>query len=187
MSDRFSTLLRALFETFTVTPTSGQIMGYRMALDDIPMADLELGIRRAMATCKFLPKPVELRELCGVLTVQARAALAWAAAKKAVHAVSAYGSVDFEDPVINAVIHNLGGWKDFCGRDADTFESFTRKDFERLYTIFAANGVDEERGAYCRGIFDQPPPRRKFPVGYAVTPARSLGPVAEAMQLEPKP
>ena len=165
--DQFETLLRALFETFGQTPTAGQILGYRMAMDDVPIEDLERGVRRAMRDSKFLPKPVELRELAGVISLSARAALAWSAAKKAVHSIGSYGSVDFEDPTINAVIRNMGGWKEFCGRDADTFETFTRKDFERIYQLFAAGQVGE-MGRYLTGIHNEPQPRRRFPVGYDV-------------------
>lgn len=174
--DRFDVLLRALFETFGQTPTAGQLMGYRMALDDIDPADLEKGIRRAMNELKFLPKPVELRELSGEMSMATRAALAWGAAKKAVHSLSAYSSPDFEDPVINAVIRNMGGWVDFCGRDAETFETFTRKDFERIYQSFGSYGVSAEMAAPLRGIHSEEREKRVL-VGYPVEKRRlSLAP-----------
>jgi hypothetical protein len=167
--DDLEVLLRALFETFGITPTAGQIMGYRMALDDVPMSDIERGIRKAMRDSKFMPKPVELRELSGEMPWTTKAALAWGAVKKAIHSHGAYACVDFADPAINAVIRNMGGWVELCGRDAATFETFTRKDFERIYLLLAPGGVDRGAGAYLRGIFEGPP--RRIGVPYAAPKA----------------
>ena len=139
--DMFMALLRALFETFGVQPTQGQILGYRMALDGLDVADVEQGIGRAIRELKFMPKPAELRELAGVMPAPTRAILAWGAVKKAVHALSAYGSPDFDDPVINATTRNMGGWVRLCGRDASEFDTWVRKDFERIYVSMLTGGV----------------------------------------------
>lgn len=164
---RFTTLIRALVESFGAKYTDGMLMGYRLGLDGIPLEDIERGVQRALKECKFMPKPVELRDMSGVTPLAVKAALAWTAVKKAVHSLSAYGSPDFEDPVVNAVIRNMGGWVQFCGRDSDTFETFTRKDFERLFVLFAPNGVSQAAGQHLVGIHSSERPKL-VPVGYEV-------------------
>lgn len=157
--DRFEALLRALFETFGQEPTPGQILGYRLALDSLPIAELELGIARAMRSLKFLPKPVELRALAGVMATDTRAILAWGVVKQTVHRLSAYGSPDFDDPVINAAIRNMGGWIRLCNSPAEEFDTWVRKDFERIYAHLSVNGVSADQGRALAGIHDEAPKR----------------------------
>lgn len=162
---QFVTLTKALGETFGVTLSSAQFMGYSMGLEGIAIEDVERAVGQAIRTLKFMPKPAELREMAGELTPATRAVMAWGVVKRAVHSVGAYGSPDFDDLVVNATIRNLGGWVDFCGRDAATFETFTRKDFERVYAQLAdkAHLLGSDTTAHLKGIHDGPP--KRIPTG----------------------
>lgn len=73
-----------------------------------------------------------IRESTGGMSIDASAALAW---EKAYGALISHGnnSVVFDDPIIHAVIYNLGGWIKFCEMMSSDMK-WWRKDFERLYT-----------------------------------------------------
>jgi hypothetical protein len=55
--------LSVLAETLGETVTTGRLVGYAVALEDVPAECIQIGLERAMRECKFFPKPVELREL----------------------------------------------------------------------------------------------------------------------------
>lgn len=174
---RFEAVIYALADTFGAKLTPGQLLGYRMGLGSLLLADIELSARRAMETLKYMPKPAELRELAGAMTIDTRAILAWGVVKQTVHRLSAYGSPDFDDPVINAAIRNMGGWSRLCGADADEFDTWVRKDFERIYQHLVLQGVSAEQGRPLAGLFDEPPKR-------VVT---GLPPLVGQKQLEARP
>ena len=41
-----------------------RLVGYVELLIDIPLADLQAGMQRAMRSCKWFPKPAEIRRAC---------------------------------------------------------------------------------------------------------------------------
>jgi len=55
--------LALLAETLGEALSPGRMAGYVAALDDAPFGAVQIGLREALKTCKFFPKPVELREL----------------------------------------------------------------------------------------------------------------------------
>lgn len=62
---------------------------------------------------QFAPKPADIvRQLAGTATD--RAQVAWGKAHDAASGVGAYSDVVFDDPVIHAVITDMGGWPKFC-------------------------------------------------------------------------
>jgi hypothetical protein len=62
---------------------------------------------------QFLPKPADIvRALSG--THEDRSLLAWGKTFEAMQRVGQYSSVVFDDPVIHAVISDLGGWPKLC-------------------------------------------------------------------------
>lgn len=149
----FVTLLRGLAETLSKTLTGGQIVGYWEALKDLPIADLRIGFGRALKTAgQFLPVPAEIRAMSGEIPISSRAALAWEAVKRAVHEITAYGSVQFDDPTTNAAVRNLGGWVDLCSSDADEFNTWRRKEFERVYAVLAAGHITEDQARPLLGM-----------------------------------
>ena len=166
---RFATLLRAMGETFGAPITSGQILGYRMALGDLPIEAIEKAVKTALGACKFMPKPAELRELAGGMTAETRAVIAWGAVKKAVHAVSIYGSVDFDDPVVNATVRNLGGWVSLCNSDAAEFDTWIRKRFEDVYVRLYKLDLHPDQTRHLPGLHGERP-KGLFVTGLPVPP-----------------
>jgi len=140
--------LTCLGEAFGRKITDVTVRVYQMALEDLPIGDVMRACKRAALEMKFFPKPVELRELAGVLSPAARAAFAWEAFSKANDQHGYYASVDFDDPIINATIRNLGGWERVSTIEGrEEFETWLRKDFERIYVRLLEAGITAEAAA----------------------------------------
>lgn len=152
---KFGVLIAALCETFQKTPTDGTFLGYEMALDDLPIERIEIAVRKAMRTCKFMPAAVELRELTGELSTTDRPRLAWGEFERAVIKHGYGNSPDFEDKLINATIRHLGGWERCCDLESEEFDKWLRKDFEATYATFMRHIPSPELCAPLVGAYEQ--------------------------------
>lgn len=153
-SDRneFSTVMRLLAATYDKEATMDVIEAYWGALKDLPLADIQHASQTARMRMEWMPRPAHLRKLAGDVEPDHRAAIAWQAVRQALSQHGTYQSVNFDDPVINATIRNLGGWVELGQKDEKDFEVWTRKEFERIYQAIYSSGVTEEAAAYLVGI-----------------------------------
>ena len=108
---------------------------YWQTLNDLSFADFKRAANQLALTTKFFPKPVEFREQV-LPDIATQAALAYAQVERAFTCAGVYASVVFDDPVIHAVLDNLGGWIEYCNQPEDNVK-WWRKDFERRYQEFA--------------------------------------------------
>jgi hypothetical protein len=157
-TQRFTAAIGALCEAFNRSPTTATFKAYEWGLDGIAIESIERASKQALRTSKFMPSPSELREMAGELKPQNRAILAWDAFKKALKEHGYYHSVDFDDKVINATIRNLGGWMK-CAEEIDSrplheFDTWFRKEFERVYVSLFASGVGGESIKYLSGYYE---------------------------------
>lgn len=84
---------------------------------------------------QFAPKPADVvRLLQGTRTD--RALLAWGKVLDAMQRVGAYQSVAFDDPVIHAVVEDIGGWVQLCRSDMAEL-SHTERRFCDSYRAYA--------------------------------------------------
>lgn len=84
---------------------------------------------------QFAPKPADvIRLLQGTKTDRARGA--WGKLMEAMQRVGAYQTVAFDDPVIHAVVEDLGGWMALCRSDFDQL-SYTEHRFCEAYRAYA--------------------------------------------------
>ena len=89
----------------------------------------------------FEPKPNDfVRELQGTFTD--RALMAWGRVSRAMAEVGAYASVDFADPVIHAVVRELGGWALIC-RVPNDEQQFLQRRFCDFFRAYTARGVPD--------------------------------------------
>lgn len=89
----------------------------------------------------FAPRPSDfVRELQGTHTD--RALMAWGRVSRAMSEVGSYASVDFGDPVIHAVVRELGGWALIC-RVPNDEQQFLQKRFCDFFRTYTARGVSE--------------------------------------------
>lgn len=140
----FVNAITGLAATFNREPTEALLAGYWMGLQDLDQNSIERACARAMLECKFMPVVRDLRELAGMLSPEQRAIKAWEAFASAVQRLGYYRSPDFDDPVINATVRNMGGWEAVCIKASDNgeeFEKFGRRDFERIYVAYCRTGI----------------------------------------------
>lgn len=84
---------------------------------------------------QFAPKPADVvKALQGTKTDRARSA--WGKVMDAMQRVGAYQSVCFDDPVIHAVIEDVGGWMGLCRSDFEQL-SYTEHRFCESYRAYA--------------------------------------------------
>lgn len=153
--EEFVTLITALSRTFSRDADEATFTGYELGLSDVPIDRLKMAIVRAIRERKFMPTVAELRELAGELTSDVRAVKAWDALQQAVVAHGYTVSVDFDDPVINATVRNLGGWERICELPASEFDKWLHKDFDRTYTALCQAGIGPDAGAPLLGYHDR--------------------------------
>ncbi|GIV51589.1 MAG: hypothetical protein KatS3mg038_2110 [Candidatus Kapaibacterium sp.] len=141
MRTRVAAAIAGLAVAFGRDPSETLISAYVWALDDLGEESIEQAVKRALKECRTMPTPAELRELAGVRRPEDQALVAWETAMRAVQRVGFYKSPDFADALINATIHNLGGWRIFVQRCDDAEDQkFLRMDFIRTYASFARCG-----------------------------------------------
>lgn len=166
----FQQILKATAASLGAEFTETMAIGYWMGLNDLSFEDFNRACMRAIRECKFFPKPVELRKMAGMISPETRAVTAWGAVAKAASGIGPYVSVDFDDPLINATIRNMGGWIDLCNKPSDDFKLWCRKDFERIYTALCESGTSSEACAPLTGMHEL----NNAPQGYECPPARRL-------------
>lgn len=152
---KFVEQIAALASAFGKEADSATYLGYWIALSDVPHERIEHAVVRAIRGNRFMPTASELRQLTGELTIQSRCVLAWESFEKAVVSFGGYRSVDFDDPVINATVNNLGGWERLCEMPPEEFSKWLRKDFERVYVNLCESGVSRESASPLIGTHDR--------------------------------
>jgi hypothetical protein len=135
-------------ETYRQSVSEVTIEAYAAGLEGMTDEQVLVAGKRAIQSCKFMPTPSELRELAGQGNA-ANAIAAWADVQRAMP-LGSYKSIDFADPLINAVVRLLGGWPallDRCGT-VDGVKWY-RIEFTKLYESLSLSGVD---GEVCRPL-----------------------------------
>lgn len=154
MADTVARAVVALAEAFGRKASETTVETYRIGLRGLSDAEIEAATAAALQECEFMPPPAVLRRLAGSgkASTLDLAISAWGDVERA-FPVGAYKWVDFDDPIINAVIRHLGGWVamfDQCGTSEK--EKWYRHEFVKVYQSFAANGISEEACRPLQGI-----------------------------------
>ncbi len=87
---------------------------------------------------RFAPKVADLVKILAGTSTD-RAALAWGKTHDAMGTVGAYTDVVFDDPVIHAVVSDLGGWPKLCRTELDSL-GYMQKRFMDAYKAYANRG-----------------------------------------------
>ena len=85
---------------------------------------------------QFMPKVADIVRIIDGDT-QSQAGGAWVKADRALRIHGPYADVCFDDPIIHAVIADMGGWIHFCTRSDEHEYPFQQKEFERRYQGYA--------------------------------------------------
>ena len=154
---RFYELMVLLAENYNREYSQALQKAWETKLSQYPFERVEQAIYQYMATQKFPPRLadiVEMLEKSNMIdkeTAEALAEQAWAEVLSYMASVGAYKSVKFRDPIINAVIKNLGGWVMLCQKTYYELETTTKWNFKKLYFAYAISGSCPEV-AYLPGI-----------------------------------
>lgn len=117
---------------------------YWLGLSDLPDDALMAAVGRAARDSTFMPAPSELRGFARPRRDLAHeTAIAWDAVRSSVDAIDYTArSVDF-GPHVNAVVRQLGGWDALCQATVTDLDVWKRKEFERLYAVFAEKEIGD--------------------------------------------
>ncbi len=99
---RFAELLALLSEAFNEPVSEARAAAYWLALDDLPLAEVESSVAEALRECKFYPRPAELRALAGAQPVTP----GWVNRQ-----LSAGLSGAPVAPFVALFVERLGGWR----------------------------------------------------------------------------
>ncbi len=139
------------------TLTDMQLEVYWDFLKDLPADTVRAAAKQALAESQYptIPPVGVLLKLagCGASQVgsDSRALVAYTTAARAVQSVGGYDSVEFSDPIVNAVIRGMGGWQKFCDWPVAEVQ-WRKRDFERQYQSYLQAGVSAELAAPLAGI-----------------------------------
>ena len=89
-------------------------------------------------TGQFLPKPADVVKMLHGTTLDS-GQQAWVKALRGMQAVGSYETVCFDDPSINAVLYDMGGWVEF-GRMTERDLPFRQKEFVERYRGYRMRG-----------------------------------------------
>lgn len=85
---------------------------------------------------QYFPKPADIvRFIDG--SGETKALQAWAKVEKAIIQVGRYQSIAFDDPLIHAVIEDMGGWGKLCSMNNDQMP-FCANEFQKRYMGFVS-------------------------------------------------
>lgn len=145
--------------------------------------DLDV-IRRAMSmhctnpdTGQFCPKPADVVRMVGGTTRDA-ALMAWNKVQEAVSRAGAYRSVCFDDPIINRVLLDMGGWPEICAKQMDELP-FVERNFCDRYRAYKTHGGAPGHPPYLVGLIEAENAQR----GYESEPPLLIGNVESARRV----
>jgi hypothetical protein len=125
---------------------------------------------------QFFPKPADIvRFIEG--SGETRALQAWAIVEKAIKYIGAYQSVIFDDPLIHAVLEDMGGWIKLCGTHLDEMP-FRANEFQKRYMGFV-HKAPKRHPKYCCGIAEGENLRH----GYSAPSRLIVGDIKKAEQV----
>lgn len=132
---RFQIAICGLWQTFNPVgqplPIETQ-RAYLMALGDLGIDAVESAMMRAMRSLKWFPKPVEIRDLCG-LSDAAGVHRAWSKLQHAMVRYGCYDVITFADPALSATVKAMGGMRHLASMPIKEFETFGWHRFKECY------------------------------------------------------
>lgn len=139
--ERFAKMWTAAFEMYGKTATTGMLQLVWGSLQRFELSDIQRALTAHInnpESGQFPPKPADIVKYIEGSS-ETRSMLAWTKVMKAVRSVGSYEDVIFDDPIIHAVIRDMGGWVDLCSMyDKDV--PFKAREFSKRYEGFSING-----------------------------------------------
>lgn len=139
-------LLIAFFEVHGITVTPGGLAMWIDGLAGLTTQGIAEALRRFNRESSEYPKPATVRKYAGLegLTDEKRAEIAWGTVRRTILSYGAYYAVNFNDPLVNAAIRNIGGWESLCNTPTDELV-WKEKSFVQAYVTVARTGIGDGR------------------------------------------
>lgn len=147
----FRNRLVALAEVFDLKLAATRQALYFEALRDVPFEAVARALNAAVKTCKFFPRPAELRTLA-IGDIDDATEAAWMLLRLAMAQAGSYTSLVCPDAAVGeAVIAVFGSWPAACACDlSPEMWAAKRKEFGRVFRVLRDRQL--EGGRYLPGI-----------------------------------
>lgn len=146
----FFEILQGCMEVYNperkLTPAASNI--WFEALKAYPLKDISLALTSHLSdpeNGRFAPKPADILRYL-TLSAETAALKAWTKIDKTIRQVGRERSVVFDDPLIHAVIDEMGGWIKLCEAPDEKSLEFMGYDFKKRYQA----GLHHPVGQYPR-------------------------------------
>ena len=138
----FAKLIYGLGEYYGKQLATGVVDLYWQGLRSYSLDDVRRAVNSHVQdpdSGQFMPKIADLnRALAG--GKQSQAMVAWSKVDKAVRRIGPYESVTFDDPIINRVLDDMGGWIYLCDVPSEKDLEFKMHEFSKRYQGYVAQG-----------------------------------------------
>jgi len=151
--DAFFVLMESTAQLYGKEISRTTIRLWWTALEAYDLAATRQGLSRHMQnpdTGQFMPKPADIVRMLGG-TTQDGALLAWSKVDRAVRSIGPYETVAFDDPIIHAVITDMGGWM-ALGSKTEHEWPFVAREFENRYRGYRLGGGASDYPPTLAGI-----------------------------------
>ena len=137
--------LSLLAELFDAKFSEAKQQLYFEALSDIELGSLQDAMREAARSCKFMPKPIELRELA-VGSVADWAETAWLEFRADIRRIGQYGTWNPDDDSTRRAVREVfGSWSDACASElSPEMWQARKKEFIRVYSSWERARVEQQ-------------------------------------------
>lgn len=151
--DTFAAMLQAVAEYHGKTLSPGVISIYWQGLRDLELAPLRQALNAHVQnpdSGQFMPKIADIRRMIGG-TIKDAALMAWNKVTEGISRVGGYNSVCFDDPIINRVLIDMGGWPALCQKPEKELP-FIEKNFCERYRAYRTRGGEVDHPRYLSGL-----------------------------------
>jgi hypothetical protein len=152
---KFSTLMVGIGELYSKTISVDLTNIYWLAMKKYELQDVQKAFNTHVNNPdggQFFPKPADIVRIIEG-SGETKALQAWAKVERAIIQIGRYQSVVFDDPLIHAVIDEMGGWIKLCAIKNDGLP-FYANEFQKRYMGFVLKKPNIYPRYLC-GIFEQ--------------------------------
>jgi hypothetical protein len=150
----FCKLLANIAEFYSKTLSANVLEIYWNVLEKYELVQVKQALNLHLvnpANGQFMPKPADIIRYIEKDN-SLKALHAWDKAISGVRAMGSYHSITFDDPVINIVINEMGGWVNLCCTSNDKLP-FIANEFQRRYAAYLIY-TPPPAPNYLPGIFE---------------------------------
>lgn len=157
-NQEFNTIFQPFLDYFPTTEmTKEKLNIYYLALSSLTAEQLNRAFIAMVKNrvYKNFPQIAEILQYAYGTTeneLEDRIVIAKRMLKNAIVRYGSYGSVEFEDKSIHAVIDALDGWQNLCVMNGDDLDKFLTFEFSKIYKAYARNKY--EVSEYYIGFYD---------------------------------